>query len=390
MAFQDNTRFWIIFDTCTRPEYYRDVHNLLALPYGSTISYDYRDKYLSLTAKTAASNPETAPSRILLIYAQWNQYRRGGDNPPRSTPSSEMLWVPTRLAEMQLIPPPEGGTNFFFDFKVLGYPKVDTTALMKILNPLIAAAEVPFHKWVCLSDDLQALASLQEGKSDDNWQSIVDHLGSPPMQFSPDSFMRLKGPFRGSKGRLLPPRYVKEKQTTDDRLEVRKIISLYDVYDGESFSIEVISHSPPPSDERAIESIGVQRRLEIKPEKEGFLSIPADTSLDLRQYTRQIVRIRATRSEDMDEKGEAIRFNLGVGADGWPMGADFLLRFNIQRKALKVLAALFLGVIGAVLLALTTKLWDLNPILGVSAAVIGILLVVITGLLLTGRLSFKL
>ena len=387
MPFNDNTRFWVVFDTCTIREYYQDVHNLIALPSGTTIRYEYREKYLSPAAVRAASNPETAPASVLLVYAQWNRYVRGNDAPPRSTPSSEILWVPTRFAEMQLIPPAEGA-NYFFDFKVLSYPKLDQTALMRILNPVITANEVPFNKWVCLSDDFQAFEALRRGTESENWQAIVDTLGTPPMQFSADTFMRLKGPFYGSRGGILPPKYKQEKQTVDNKMQVRKVISLYELVENEEYSFEVISHSPAPSSARA--GAVIQRRLEVQPEKDGPIIVLGNPRLDLRQYTGQIIKFKAKRYEEMDQKTGSIRLDTGLLPDNWPVGANFLLLFRIKKKALKAIIALLTGVAAAVLLLFATKLWDKNPVFGVAAAVVGLFLTVITILLLTGKLSFKL
>jgi len=41
-TFDDESRLWAIFDTCTKPHYYQDVHNLLAAPQGWVLRYEYR------------------------------------------------------------------------------------------------------------------------------------------------------------------------------------------------------------------------------------------------------------------------------------------------------------------------------------------------------------
>ena len=197
----NTSTFWVIFDTCTRRHYYQDVHNLLAYPAGSTIRYEYRDEWLSSEALRASSNPKTAPATILLVYAQCNEYKKGDSTPPSSSPGDEILWVATRFAELQHVHA-EAGNNFF-DFKALAYPKQDNDSLMKILHPLIDKQETPFHKWVVMSDDLNALNSLQRGNDAENWRSIVEFLSEPPMQFAGDSFWRLKGCYRGRLGSLI-------------------------------------------------------------------------------------------------------------------------------------------------------------------------------------------
>jgi hypothetical protein len=85
MDFEDKKHFWIIFDTSTLREYYQDVHNLIALPSGASIRYEYREKYLSPSALTAALKPQSAPSAVLLVYAQWTNYVQGSPPPPSTT-----------------------------------------------------------------------------------------------------------------------------------------------------------------------------------------------------------------------------------------------------------------------------------------------------------------
>lgn len=383
--FKDRKRFWVIFDTSTRREYYLDVHKLLALPSGATLPYQYRAKYLSPDAEVAAKAPESAPSMVLLVYGQWNKYVKG-DSTKLSPPMSEMIWIPTRFAEMQLIPAPEGG-NYFFDLKVQGYPSVDKPALAKILDPLVAAGEVPFQKWVSVSSELTALESLQRGEDSENWQAIVDELGIPPIQFAGDSFFRVKGPYRGSAGRLLSPTYIEEKQTTEGAVEVRKVGTLYDVFENETLSLEVISASPPPS---AARNNVLVRTMTIQEEKDGLLVIEGVRSLDLRQYNRETIKLRVKRYEELDERLGTITLSAGKGADDWPLGATLVQTYRIRKRTAKVLAALFTGVCAVVLLLIAVKLWESDPIISILTAAIGALLVVITLLLSTGKLGFKL
>jgi hypothetical protein len=288
---------------------------------------------------------------------------------------------------MQLIPSPEGA-NFFFDFKVLGYPNANDGGLLKILKPLIKNNEVPYTKWVCLSDDLVAFDSLHRGKNSDNWQLIVDKLGTPPIQFSADSFMRLKGPYKNSDGTIVQPSYIEEKQSANGQVDIRKTSSLYDLDENESYSFEIISYSPPPSDARSSEA---QRKVISQTDKDGPLSLLGDSEIDLRQYTGKIIRFKAKRYEEMDQKIGSIRFDTGARSpDNWPLGANFSLTFRVNKRTAKAMMALLTGVVAAVLLLFATKIYDKSVLWGVVAGIVGTLLAVITVLLISGKLSFKL
>src|SRR5216683_3119537 len=103
LAMTDVDRFWVIFDTCTKLHYYPDLHKLMALPPGYILRYEYRAQWISDEALSAMTHPATGvPLQILLVYAQSRTYVRGGDSPDgEHTPTfGDMLWVPTRLAEM--------------------------------------------------------------------------------------------------------------------------------------------------------------------------------------------------------------------------------------------------------------------------------------------------
>ncbi len=56
MAGDQQEFFWVIFDTSTRPQYYQDVHNILALPEGFVYRYDYRTSQMSPSAVQAATS----------------------------------------------------------------------------------------------------------------------------------------------------------------------------------------------------------------------------------------------------------------------------------------------------------------------------------------------
>jgi hypothetical protein len=387
MGSDNSSRFWVIFDTCTRPEYYQDVHNLVALPSGASIRYEYRDKYLSKAAIDALGNDQWTPQPVLLVYGQWNNYQRGG-NRPHPTPAQEMVWLSTRIGEMQLIV--REGDNFFFDIKVGDYPRPESAQLVRILDPLVQARETPFDKWVSLSHEAEALASLRGGNEDANWQSIVDILGTPPMQFADDAFWRVRGPFKGNTRRRLEPTYVEEKVEVAEALETRKVRCLYDIFDSESCCIGITSHSPPPSSVRTSSGDNLRRKLELLPDKDGPLLVDGDAELDLRQYTEEIVTIRAKRYEEMDEKIGTLRLSSGTREDGWPLGAKLSLRFRVKKRRSKVLAGLLAGVAAFAVSGVAVRLWDKEPLLSGSLFVVGGCLIVITALLLTGKLSFKL
>ena len=62
----------VIFDTSTLPEYYNDVHNIIALPRDHVVTYDYNVKKISADAAAILHGFNTASPkltiRVILAY----------------------------------------------------------------------------------------------------------------------------------------------------------------------------------------------------------------------------------------------------------------------------------------------------------------------------------
>lgn len=312
----------MIFDTCTRPEYYQDVHNLLALPKGAVMRYEYRDEYLSEQAFRLAVDKAAAPARVLLVYAQRPGYTRGADN--AQAPAEELQWVCTRFATMLAIPS-TGGANFYFDFSVEGYPKLDAAALEKLLAPLIASSETPFQKWVAVSDDMSAYSDLNRGQEESNWEAIVDRISAKDMQFQADSFWRLR-PFNAAAVPKLVP-YVEQAGKV---AELRQVSSRYQLFPDELCAFEAVSYSPAGR-----LSTQPSRELQVHFDRDGPVLLEGSASIDLRQYTGKILNFRARRPEE-DRVAAAVRFETSSDQKVWPDGPNFELLFQVSRQAAPV------------------------------------------------------
>ena len=316
----ESREFWVIFDTSTRPEYYRDVHNLLALPKGAVMRYEYRDKYLSERALRLAVDTAAAPTKVLLIYGQKPGFHRGDDNAKAKAPAKELEWVCTRFGTMREIPA-TNGANFFFDFSVEGYPKLDQVALQKILAPLIEQSETPWDKWVAVSDDLSAYNDLNRGDEEKNWEAIVDRISGTQMQFHDDSFWRLKPTSSAAQAKL-----VTEVETIGDTRQVRQVSSRYELFPDDVSTFEAFSYSPAgrPSTQPS-------RVLKVQLDAGGPLVLDGPSSVDLRQYTAKTLKLRAKRSDDEDIATWPVQFKTLSDQTAWPDGPSIELVFQVSQ-----------------------------------------------------------
>ena len=110
----------VVFDTCTKPAYYGDVHDLLALPNEGVIRYDYRETHFTddaLQLVRSASNIS-----VLLFYVQRADFVKGDDDPVGPIPLDDSIFVPTRWATVLARFPVEksSGMRWAFDLKVGG------------------------------------------------------------------------------------------------------------------------------------------------------------------------------------------------------------------------------------------------------------------------------
>jgi len=342
--------FWVIFDTSTLRDYYRDVHNVLAAPEGVVIRYEYRTKYLSDAAIALAERP--SPRAVLLLYAQQDtQYPRSEGKSAPSDPSvADELVFATRLATMVNVT--KDGENYYFDFQVAEYPNQDQTALATILGTLETQGTVPWknRKWVATSTLHEKLDVLKIGEIQQNWTEIVNRLSTPPVQFSGDAFWRLEGPFQA--GSQSPTRPSIEYDTEPGRPPRAR--SYFQITETSSWKFDLVSET----------SGKAQYDVAGESSDPKILELMGAPKYGLRQYTRQAIDYRA-RSTALfgDVAADLTLDTLPRNAD-WPSGPRLSFRYEQQRNWRRI-------------------------VFGFGSGLVGLVLLVLSGFILTGRIAFK-
>lgn len=378
--FADTSRFWVIFDTCTVPDYYLDVHKLLAFPKDATIRYNYREKYLSPPAVTASLNPAIAPKFGLVLYAQRKGFRKGDGTPATGTIFPEMLWLPTRIVEMLCIPARDGET-FNYDLKVLRYPSIDRSAMTRILGPLIQRNEIPFNKWVTISSELASFQELQKGEDRKNWGSIVTEFHKPEFQFSSDVFWRIVGPTKGRTSKVISPRYEPILESGVPRL----VKAIYDLEEGQNHSFEIVSASPPRSQGTALARYSVK----CTSTNDKNLEINGSGIVSLRQETADSVQFVGKITEEIADHSAALRFETQPKPNDWPGGPELEVLVAVVKSKTKMVLGLLLGLFGFLLGAYGGEVLKSSALIGIPCLAVGTTLVVISVLLISKKLSLK-
>jgi hypothetical protein len=378
--FADTSRFWVVFDTCTVPEYYLDVHKLLAVPRGATLRYNYREKYLSPSALKASLNPSTAPRFGLLFYAQRSGFRRGDGTPATGTIFNEMLWIPTRVVEMLCIPARDGET-FNYDFKVLRYPSIRREAMARVLEPLKQHKEIPFNKWVTISSELRSLEDLQKGDDRMNWGSIVAEFHKPEFQFSSDVFWRIIGPTKDKASKLISPRY----EQTFDSGNLRLVKAVYDLEEGQNHSFEIVSASPLRLEGAAL----TQYSVACSSTNDKNLEVIGSGIVSLRQESADSVQFVGKILEEIADHSAALHLETRPKPKDWPGGPEMEVLVAIVKSRTKMVFGFVIGLLGVLLLTYGAEELKSSMMTGVASVAIGTVLVVISGLLIFKKLSLK-
>jgi hypothetical protein len=207
----------VVFDTCTRPQYYADVHQLLALPAGTILRYDYQEKYFSPEAFSYLRQLKESdcPIDVVLFYGQFEDYAKGGEDPKgRMLDPATSLLIPTRFARLRNVAFEErvGGDDqsrsiVYFHMELAGFPNPDSPAIRSLLDMLAAKRELPFEKWAALAPTNADLTAFRQDGTE-FWSKVVDRLATPPSQFHGDVFWRIDHleKIEFSKRRTLRPR----------------------------------------------------------------------------------------------------------------------------------------------------------------------------------------
>src|SRR5690349_14166954 len=95
---------FIVFDTCTHASYYGDVHQVLALPEGAVIRYEYKRRLFKPDAACVvddlASDPSRLPVPALLMYGEKRGFAKGSPDPETMLTREDSVFVPTRSAHL--------------------------------------------------------------------------------------------------------------------------------------------------------------------------------------------------------------------------------------------------------------------------------------------------
>jgi hypothetical protein len=225
-----STKFLIVFDTCTIPEYYDDVHKILAYPAGFVVKYDYQVNHIEAAAVEILDRlvgHKTNDEPVVLAYVQARDYKKGGSPPPDNLLPDNALCTLTRIAKFVAVRKvtQDRSDRYYLDLELGGYPFDRDQQLAKdILTELRKKNAIPMLQYIATSEDT-GVANLVASQvpSDQSFPAVVNALGQKDSQFSSDTFWRVFSITDTTKSlvpfKSLPPRSARlSQEATSNRV----------------------------------------------------------------------------------------------------------------------------------------------------------------------------
>lgn len=392
--------FIVVWDTCTRPAYYADLHKVLASPAGLTVRYDYKRKRFDQKSGQIIADLATIEHRsssavidVVIFYGEVADYTKGAEDPSGDSVVSEM--VPYRLGQIvssRVLTGSDDSQNdkLVYDIELQGYPDVVEFGRRAAHFREQVGNRRPFGVWHTYfeDDDLRtALIPKTQEESRQNWGRVVEKLQK--LQFDDDSFWCLEGPYDADQQPLetnvrivtYPSGLTKSILTVEDQKDI-----LFSVFNTEPVSEATAKRKPRTIRVSAAGAVTVDR-----------------TGIGLRPYSIDQLHVRGTSSSYW--KGDLGSLQLKTEADdtesAFPVGPHLELTFEISRKKIRVMWGLASGIAAVVGFTVLTKIqifgdvvkpkelqgWNLAVMLGVAG--LSSLLLVLSAILLRRDIKFK-
>lgn len=340
--------FIVVWDSCTRPRYYADVHEVLALPKGALVRYTYKRKYFTkesfdLIDSLLAQKTKRVPA--ILFYGEVQSY-----NKPSQPPSGSLVHhlIPLRFGDIVSAARLRGESadeeQIEYDIELGEFPDLQTfqSRWLAYFEEHVGN-DRPFLKWHAKLTDNSLYRQIKpkdEPSNVENWQRIVAALNE--LQFNGDSFFRISAPKkRGRRKKTLKLSHYGETGTGLRSFR-------WSLADSEELTIEIFNR------ETSTESATPPTR---------YLGIDCSENLtksvkriSLRPYATNTVTFKGW-TEDYS-RGDPAWLTLGVeGHDchDYPLGPKLRLPFQIVRKKTRTAVGLSFIALATVLGLVASK-----------------------------------
>ena len=344
----------IVFDTCTKPDYYRDVHKVLSAPTGTIVRYDYERRLWSDAAQRVVDNFTSLdkPIPTLLMYGQLKNYKKGDTDPDFMLTWDNAIFLPTRVAEVVNIGFDKRGSkereNIYVHLRVKGFLKPSAIEIEQLVRTLEQRKELPFgkasgYKWILKLPESIDHDALLVG-TEENWSHVVDAFASQPSQFVGDVFWRVssvRSLNRSGANAILNP-VARDTNTfgSIDRWHID-----FAVDDINRYVVEVHNYIPGAED-RELPPNAV---ILAKEDTSKLLLLP-DKKVSLRRNATEHLKFGVAPIDFVHKEDAKLIIETEVGGhEGeYPPGSVVEMTLRIAKNRVRLAAAVIFALLGAV------------------------------------------
>jgi hypothetical protein len=387
--------FFVVFDTSTHARYYGDVHEVLALPEGGMIRYEYKRHLFKPNAAAAldalVDDPSRLPVEALLMYGQKRSYRQGERDPTEMLRWDDSVFVPTRSARIVAVAREPGADArsdvLHFHLKMRGFVDPDSDLLEPMVRALEAGNSLPFgdrdqHSWISLLPE--AIRARTGGLvSDDQqlWSKVVGRLITLPTQFENDVFWRVLRICEASGGKAQESARPLRDRRTNVRVHTNRWHRDYLLYETERYEIFVQTYSPVAHGNRIPGDATIV--MTSRDDDEGLIKLSANP-LDIVPNETSSQRFSIDTNNAIDPRYSGVRLETQIPnrTSPYPAGSMCSLTFAIRKQRWRLVGGVLLVLAGTALGGYVAAA-EVTPLMTALLATVVAMLVAAGGWLLT-------
>lgn len=383
----------IVFDTCTKPDYYKDVHKVLAAPTGTLVRYDYERRLWSPDAESVADqfSINKKPVPALLVYGQLKSYRKGDPDPQFMLTSDNAIFIPTRISEIVNVGFESRGNrareNINIHLRLKDFLDPSFKGLTALVKALEARGQLPFgntkgHKWISKCPDDIEQHKFLEG-ADENWSLVVDAFASKPSQFVGDVFWRItniRAINRRGKSATLNPK----ERDTNTFGSINNWHIDFEVDDINRYLAEVQNYIPGAED-RELPPNAV---ISAKEDTSKLLVLP-ERKVSLRRNATEQLKFGVSPIDFLEKEDAKLIIETEVdGHEGdYPPGSLVEITLRIAKNRVRLFFSASSAVVGLIFLAYGGTIIKESTMIGIFSIVISTICGYLAGWLYTNRIK---
>jgi hypothetical protein len=388
--------FFVVFDTSTHARYYGDVHEVLALPEGGIIRYEYKRYLFQPTAAAAlgalVDEPSGLPVDALLMYGQKRSYRQGEPDPKEMLRWGDSVFVPTRSAHIIAVAREPGADArsdvLHFHLEMRGFVDPDSDLLEPMVRALEAGNSLPFgdrdqqHSWISLlPEEIRARTGGLVSDNQQLWSKVVGRLITLPTQFEHDVFWRVLRICEASGGKAPESALPLRDRRTNVRAHTNRWHRDYLLHETKRYEIFVQTYAPGAYGDRVPGDATIVMTSED--DDEGLIKLSANPlAIVPNETSSQRFSIDTNNAIDTRYSGVRLETQVPNRTSPYPAGSMCSLTVAIRKQRWRLVGGVLLILTGTFLVGYTTAA-ELMPLMKGLLAVAAAILLAAGGWLLT-------